>query len=634
MVKTKLEKHFRRYAERLWRLATIMLSDRDEAFDAVQQAFLVVSRKSDQIPEDNPWPWLRKILINEIRNTRRKHKPTPVAVHDSSRVDARSDPYQSMAKKESLNVLQCALADLPDAEFEAIELTSLQGLTHQKAADALGVPVKTVSSRVSRGIERLRQKLSGLQDTLLASVASVPAIAPPGGFDSAVISWKVSAVVGAGNTGSATGALVGGSILSKSTTTAVAVIMATLIGFGGGVLLSPSLISEDSEGNAPRPVVSDNESSEGTLSNSAAKLPAADASESMPLPIPTRPEPSSGTEEMLVRLQKKLKVANTERTKLIETVENLEDELRPHREEVAAKRPVFTFGKHGKLDGVVDADWRNLGRATHEVTRNLRLLRKAQLEGNQAPRAVMLAVQKNTEKMRTYEYGVLGKLTSWAKHNGELTHPISHANLIASELKLVNMPLSENQVDEIEALGLEYERKFDVAQETYSVDTPRVRKLLDEYGFKGQFVDSVWELLTIDQRDFFIDEQWHHVAFVDLYCPTLMIIHTSPIVVESSKDGLIGKLKNMLVEAYGIAEEDIAALDPILETWASDVESILDPVMKGSARFYTYAQSLVAAEATVRMLSSIDDFIPLTEESRKKMLDSYALYIPRVVKDS
>ncbi len=46
--------------------------------------------------------------------------------------------------------------DLPEEQREALHLVAIEDLSYQEAADALGIPVGTLMSRVSRARARLR----------------------------------------------------------------------------------------------------------------------------------------------------------------------------------------------------------------------------------------------------------------------------------------------------------------------------------------------------------------------------------------------------------------------------------------------------------------------------------------------
>ena len=66
---------------------------------------------------------------------------------------------QDPLRDEYTDQMQRALGRLPKELRESLLLVVVGELTHQEAADLLGVPLGTVLSRVSRGRKRLRQYL-------------------------------------------------------------------------------------------------------------------------------------------------------------------------------------------------------------------------------------------------------------------------------------------------------------------------------------------------------------------------------------------------------------------------------------------------------------------------------------------
>ncbi|MCB9893038.1 MAG: sigma-70 family RNA polymerase sigma factor [Planctomycetes bacterium] len=628
MTRERLERCFDECAQRAWRLAVHWLGDAHEAFDVVQQAFVVAATKPDAIPHDNTWPWFRQVVIHEARNARRKKRPA-TSEQESNMADPGPDPADAATKAETSAELRQALDTLPEREREAIVLTHLNGMTHAQAAAALGIPVKTLSSHVSRGLDRLKGRLGGKGETMLASLAAAPLMAPPGGWEGALAAWKAAAFSSL-TTGATAGAVATGALMMKKSLAIAGMIVALGVGLGGGALImqstsnppprtdisaAPADASERS-GSAPLEMTGDD--SKPDVSEWSSRLDSARAAEKQ-------------AREEAEALRAKLKTLESERDTAVASAEKLEAELAPIRAEQAERGPTFTFGKYGTIEGVTGSNWKELAGASHEVITNLRLLREAQLKGEQPSREVYLKIQENTEKMRTYEYDTIGVLPTWARHNGEFTHPISHSNLIASELKTAGLPLSEAQIAEIKRLGLQWEADYDAAQKKYNDATPRVEKMLDEYVLKGAFVDAVWDLLTQEQRDVFIDPKWLHVAHVDLYCTTLMIIHTSPILTGADIGEVRTKLQQTLVKNYAIPEDQIEALGPILDTWQSDVAGIIAPVAKAQTQFYTYDQGAIAARATVKLVKAIRDYGMLDDEHRAALLDAYEIYIPRVI---
>jgi RNA polymerase sigma-70 factor, ECF subfamily len=54
-----------------------------------------------------------------------------------------------------------AMRKLPNEQREAVALVCVEGLAYREAADTLGVPVGTLTSRLARGREALQTMLGG-----------------------------------------------------------------------------------------------------------------------------------------------------------------------------------------------------------------------------------------------------------------------------------------------------------------------------------------------------------------------------------------------------------------------------------------------------------------------------------------
>ncbi|MBX3474941.1 MAG: sigma-70 family RNA polymerase sigma factor [Planctomycetes bacterium] len=627
-----LERCFALCHERAWRLAAGLLQDSNEAFDTVQQAFLVAAGKPDKVPADNPWPWFAQVVVNEARNQRRKKRPRP---DGDAMVDlpmsGSTDPAGNAARNEQAANLRRALDDLPGHEREALVLTHFGGMTHAEAGAALGLPTKTVSTHVSRGLQRLRGRLGGKSEEMLAAFAAIPLMQPPGGWESAVAAWKGAAI--SGMAVPAATAATGGLLLAKNTLIAAGIALA--IGLAGGAGLYNVLGTHDHRTAPPvQPGAADTTASKATAAAASRDndtTAQADDSGKLRADLASALAREEALRKERDRLATVAASAATERDTLRASVERLSGELEPFRAEAALKGPTFTFGRFGAIEGVTKSDWKELGSASRIVAECIREIHEYRSKGQQAPRETHIRLQQHTELVRKYEYKTIQVLPTWARHNGELTHPISHSNLIAGELKAAGLALDEAQVKRIEALGLAYEADFEAAQKKYGDSTLRCEKLLDEYLLKGVFVDAVWDLLTPDQRGLFVKPETLHVAGVDLYCPTLMLVHTSPVLTGADMAEVRGKLRAALLERFKIAPDHHAALDLLLEQWQGDCAEIAGAVPRTIARNYTYAQSVIALRAHIKLYKAVRDTCSLENEPRAALIDDYTVYIPRVL---
>jgi len=151
-----LARIFDRHEARLFRHATRLLTDREDAKDAVAIAFFELWRRRSavRLVDGSPLPWLLNTVSNTARNLDRSARRYRVLL---GRVPDTDPTVQVQAADES-GVLT-ALRRLPEREQSVVVLTVMQGYGMTETAAALGIPVGTVKSRLSRAKARLRGDL-------------------------------------------------------------------------------------------------------------------------------------------------------------------------------------------------------------------------------------------------------------------------------------------------------------------------------------------------------------------------------------------------------------------------------------------------------------------------------------------
>jgi RNA polymerase sigma-70 factor (ECF subfamily) len=142
----------------LYRMAYRMIGDQHEAEDMVQETFRSVWKsRSRYDPDRGSRAWLVAILRRRVIDRWRKRpQPSPLSEDGSPEIGVPGDdPFLD----EFTDEVQAALDRLPEELRETLLLVVVGELTHQEAADLLGVPLGTVLSRVSRSRTRLREYL-------------------------------------------------------------------------------------------------------------------------------------------------------------------------------------------------------------------------------------------------------------------------------------------------------------------------------------------------------------------------------------------------------------------------------------------------------------------------------------------
>jgi RNA polymerase sigma-70 factor (ECF subfamily) len=150
-----LEAIYLRY--RAWVVATArrITRDRDDALDVLQDVFLYLFRK---FPGFELRAQMKTFLYPAIRNTAleklRKRRKT-VAPDDESL----ERPYEAPTPAVNGEALARAVARLTEDEREVVALRFSDELSLAEIAEALGIPVGTVKSRLHKALRRLREML-------------------------------------------------------------------------------------------------------------------------------------------------------------------------------------------------------------------------------------------------------------------------------------------------------------------------------------------------------------------------------------------------------------------------------------------------------------------------------------------
>jgi RNA polymerase sigma-70 factor (ECF subfamily) len=137
-----------------------MTGNAHDAEDLVQETFLRAHRGLDRlVPGTNARAWLHTILQRVRTDAFRRRRRRPETVELVGEGPAIPPAQNALASGHE--ELERAIAALPQAFREAVVLRDLQELTYTEIADALGVPVGTVMSRIHRGRALLREALGG-----------------------------------------------------------------------------------------------------------------------------------------------------------------------------------------------------------------------------------------------------------------------------------------------------------------------------------------------------------------------------------------------------------------------------------------------------------------------------------------
>ncbi len=155
-----------RYGNLMYSLAFSILGTTQEAEDLIQEIFLVLWRNCTYNPARGSFKSFLMVLvrsraIDQVRSRqavlRRNERSSHEALHQTSRL-----PLDAAVSDEISQRVKAAMAELPDNQRQALEMSYFEGLTQVEISNHLNVPLGTVKSWVRLSFNKLRHSLDDL----------------------------------------------------------------------------------------------------------------------------------------------------------------------------------------------------------------------------------------------------------------------------------------------------------------------------------------------------------------------------------------------------------------------------------------------------------------------------------------
>jgi RNA polymerase sigma-70 factor (ECF subfamily) len=162
-----------RFHQPVYGLVYRMLNDPADAADTTQEVFLKVFRGMGRFHgEASLKTWIYRIAIHEASNHRRwwfRHKGRETTMEPATKdasglkdllADQGSSPFESMAHEEVRAKVEAELKMVPEPYRTTVILRDIEGLSYEETAEILEISLGTVKSRLMRGREALKKRLT------------------------------------------------------------------------------------------------------------------------------------------------------------------------------------------------------------------------------------------------------------------------------------------------------------------------------------------------------------------------------------------------------------------------------------------------------------------------------------------
>jgi RNA polymerase sigma factor (sigma-70 family) len=150
-----------KYCDAMFTVAYRIVNNRDDAHDALQDAFIQVFRDIGQYRFDSTLgAWIKTIVVRTSLRLLSKNRNMSFADMD----EAHSDEMILIPDTLNSEYLEKVILSLPDGYRTVFLLTEVEGYTHEEAANILGISTGTSKSQLHHAKKMLKNRLSAIMD--------------------------------------------------------------------------------------------------------------------------------------------------------------------------------------------------------------------------------------------------------------------------------------------------------------------------------------------------------------------------------------------------------------------------------------------------------------------------------------
>jgi RNA polymerase sigma-70 factor, ECF subfamily len=162
----------RRYEGKIFRLAQHITQNREDAEDVLQETFMKAYEHLDQFKGDSKfYTWIVRIAVNQALMKLRRRK-TDKSVSLDEQIDTGEDtvvreiaawgedPEEHFSRDELGKILDTAIQSLEPPYRSVFVLRDIEDMSTEETAEALGLSIPAVKSRLLRARLQLREKLT------------------------------------------------------------------------------------------------------------------------------------------------------------------------------------------------------------------------------------------------------------------------------------------------------------------------------------------------------------------------------------------------------------------------------------------------------------------------------------------
>jgi len=153
-------------SKKLLRFATLFLKDEDEAKDVVQDVFLKLWQKRDELEKvDNIEAFAMRMTRNRCLDVIRANKTITISAETDRKMKEESvDVHKQVEFTESANQIKKLINQLPDLQRTVMYLRDIEQLTYEEIAETTELQLNAIRVNLSRARKKVRDEFLKLNE--------------------------------------------------------------------------------------------------------------------------------------------------------------------------------------------------------------------------------------------------------------------------------------------------------------------------------------------------------------------------------------------------------------------------------------------------------------------------------------
>ena len=149
--------------EEYYKLAYVYMKNKEDALDAMEDMIISIYDNIYGLRDESAfYSWSKTILVNRCKGLLKAKNKIRVLAHKEEHAHTEEQAYEGdIQQKEDRLLLEQYLSQLNQKHQEVIRLRYFLDLDYKTIADLLKIPLGTVKSRISTGLNKLKECLGG-----------------------------------------------------------------------------------------------------------------------------------------------------------------------------------------------------------------------------------------------------------------------------------------------------------------------------------------------------------------------------------------------------------------------------------------------------------------------------------------